>query len=219
MDGPIYRPGLPPVPSRMKRLPVDHRGYPVPWFVARTGAEWDFRVADGRKAVLARKFGFCWVCGEKVGQYKTFVIGPMCAVNRTTAEPPCHAECAEFSALACPFLTLPQAKRNEKNLPEKSRAPAGQMIKRNPGVTCLWTTLSYHLLVLEDGGVLYRLSAPTRVEWYAEKQPATREQVLTAIDSGMPLLRAEAERDGPRAVDDLLAAYQRAAELLPAVRA
>src|ERR1043165_6865260 len=141
------REGLPPLPARMKKLPIDHRGYVVPWFVARppAGELFDFRLADPDRAAQAMRFGNCWVCGEVVGRHKTFVIGPMCAVNRTTSEPPCHIECARFSAIACPFLTLPKAKRNDKGLPEGVRASLGPpeaAIPRNPGVSCLWTTSS-----------------------------------------------------------------------------
>jgi len=34
MDVSRLRPNLPPLPDRMKALPIDRRGFPVPWFVA-----------------------------------------------------------------------------------------------------------------------------------------------------------------------------------------
>src|SRR5262245_2742625 len=102
----ILRPELPPVPERMRKLPL-HRGYPVPWFVEWIEGVPDFRIMDGRKLVRAVKEKRCWVCGELMGSYLAFTIGPMCAVNRISAEPPSHRECASFSARGCPFLTRP----------------------------------------------------------------------------------------------------------------
>lgn len=212
------RKGLPPVPPRMATLPIDSRGYPIPWFVATlSDGSRDFRVADGAKADKARRFGNCWVCGDVVGRIHTFVIGPMCAVNRTTSEPGCHRECAEFSVMACPFLTLPRAKRNEAGLPEGSRKSLGPeefAIPRNPGVSCLWTTNGFRLWRLPDG-VLYRLGDPVSVTWWAEKRPATREEVLHSIDTGMPLLEKYAAQESPRALQALRAAYGRMLAYLP----
>lgn len=188
------REGLPPLPERMRHLPIDERGYPVPWFVAWVDGKPEFRVADNQKWTQCVRYSRCWVCGEVVGKFKTFVIGPMCAVNRTTSEPACHLDCAIFSATACPFLTLPKAKRNERNLPEGNSEPGGISIRRNPGVTCLWTTLGYR--VFETGtGPLFRLGDPTSVEWYAEKRQATRAEILASIDSGMPLLREQCDKE------------------------
>ena len=89
---------LEPIIERMKDLPIDSRGYPVPWFVAWVDGIPEFRASDGEKFYLAIKKDLCWVCGNKLGAFKTFVSGPMCGINRNTAEPPCHLDCAEWSA-------------------------------------------------------------------------------------------------------------------------
>src|SRR5688500_69447 len=108
---------LPPIPSAIAKLTRDERGYPVPWFVSWLDGKPEFRVADASKFRLALRERRCWVCGERTKRRKdnwpdlTFVLGPMCTITRTTAEPPCHFECAEFSAMACPFLSMPKAKR------------------------------------------------------------------------------------------------------------
>lgn len=83
-------------------------------------------------------------------------------VNLNTAEPPCHYECAVYSARACPFLTIPRMRRNEKSMPEGHRV-AGIAIKRNPGVVVLWTARGYRREKVPDGmGLLFKLNgAPT----------------------------------------------------------
>ena len=127
---------------------------------------------------------------------KAFVIGPMCAVNRTSSEPPSHLDCARFSARNCPFLSQPRMKRvGEQNLPHGTAAPAGEMIKRNPGVTLIWQTLRYSVWDDGRGGVLHDIGKPHEVEWYAHGREATRDEVLESINSGLPLLADMCQRD------------------------
>ncbi len=210
----IYREGLPEVPERMRHLPVDDRQYPVPYFVAWVNGKPEFRIADNQKWIKCVRNRHCWVCGEVVGTHMTFVIGPMCAVNRTTSEPPCHLDCAIFSAIACPFLTLPKAQRRDANMPADTAEPAGVMLTRNPGVTCLWTTRSYKIFQAGNGP-LFQIGEPTWVRWYSQKRAATRTEVLASIDSGMPALREMADLDGRDARAKLAAAYERMLTLVP----
>ena len=142
------RTDLPPIPLRMRSLPV-FRGYPVPWFV-----EWieqpdktrepDFRITDGRKMARAHREKRCWVCGELLGIRLAFVIGPMCAINRISGEPPAHRDCAEFSAQACPFLSTPKERRREDRLPP-GVVFSETGLKRNPGVAMVWITREYRV--------------------------------------------------------------------------
>lgn len=182
---------LPPIPARMKSLPVESRGYPVPWFVAWFDGKPDFRVMDAARWREAIAFKRCWLCGETLGRFLTFVVGPMCAVNRTTAEPPSHLECAEFAARACPFLAMPKAMRREVNAPGVAM-PAGMMLMRNPGVCLLWTTRDMRLFRAQAGeaGRLIEMGKPTAVRWLSEGREATRGEVLGSIDKGFPSLAA-----------------------------
>jgi len=209
------REGLPPLPARMQTLKLDHRGYPVPWFVAWIDGKPDFRCMDGDKLRQAVRFKKCWVCGSPLGRRFTFCIGPMCAINRTIGEPPSHFECVDFSARACPFLTMPKAKRRENNIPEGSQAsPTG--LKRNPGCVLLWTTNAYKIIRGEAGEPLFRLGDPLGLEWIAEGRTATRAEILESIESGLPLLRNMAELEGRAAVRAFEEHVQRGMQLVPA---
>jgi len=97
----------------MRSLPLDERGYPVPWFVAWVDGKPEFRASSREKFRDAVKKRLCWVCGEQLGVYMVFVAGCMCGINRTTSEPPCHLECGQWSAINCPFLSNPQMVRRE----------------------------------------------------------------------------------------------------------
>jgi hypothetical protein len=219
------RQNLPPLPERMKHLPLNHQGFPVPWFVAwfENGkpcdpgrGEPDFRVIDTPKLGTAVRQKRCWVCGGFLGRHLAFVIGPMCAINRVISEPPSHLECAIFSATACPFLSQPRMRRDEKDLPD-GKAAAGFGIKCNPGVACVWVTRSYRVFRPQAGapGVLFQLGEPEEVLWFAHGRAATREEVVASIDSGYPALLEIAAQEGSEAVRALDQHRKRAMPLLP----
>ncbi len=192
------------MPPRIAALPR-LRGFPVPWFVDKVDGEYDFRVMDKRKLVLAVTEGLCWVCGGKLGRHRSFVIGPMCGVNRTNAEPPSHTECARYSALACPFLSRPHMKRrdHEKLVERHGDTQAGEAILRNPGCCAVWTVKSaatkgstgYSCFRDHKGGLLFDIGEPLSVEWYAQGRAATRAEVMESIRTGEPLLRAACDTE------------------------
>ena len=207
------------LPDRMKALPTDERGYPVPWFVAwRESCSFhgqahglgcplptcvitsrpEFRAMDEKKWVAAIKRKLCWVCGERLGVNVVFVAGPMCGINRTSSEPPSHAECAVWSAVNCPFLSNPHMVRREDELINNANlreASAGMAITRNPGVSMLWYTRQFEVFDAGGGKPLIQMGEPERVDWYAEGKIATREQVVNSILGGLPALEAVARSE------------------------
>jgi hypothetical protein len=211
------RKDLPELPAYMKHLPLDERGYPVPWFVASIDGKPDFRVVrninDIPAEAVAHRAGTCWICGHTLGAFKSFVAGPMCAVNLTSGEPPCHLSCATFAARACPFLAKPKAKRREANLPDDGIWKEGGLT-RNPGVAMVWTTKRYEMNV-QEGSAYFVFGAPEHVEFWAEGERASREQVEASIDSGLPMLIPMLEDTGisERKIDKMVKA---AMDLVPA---
>jgi hypothetical protein len=204
------------LPKRMQGLPVDGRGYPVPWFVAWHEGKPEFRAMDSvkfREAIFRKR---CWVCGGKLGTNLCFVAGPMCGINRTSSEPPSHVDCARWSARNCPFLSNPRMVRREdeeiNNATLRDKA-AGIAITRNPGVAMLWITRQYEAFRV-DNGILIQMGEPESVEWYACGRVATRAEVCASIESGLPNLEAIAkqERGG---IEALAAALLRFHKWLP----
>ena len=190
------RPGPSP-PLRMLRLPIDERGFIVPFFVqwfddarratpAGTGTP-DFRVVNANVIRRVLREQRCWICGDVFHRHElpTSVVGPMCTVNRISAEPPSHRECARYAAQVCPFLTKPRMKRNPKGLPEERNVP-GIMIERNPGVVAVWTSRQ---VLLDPATSLFHIGDPVAVEWWAEGREATREEVMASFTSGVAILR------------------------------
>jgi hypothetical protein len=74
-----------PMPSRIAKLQVSAEGFPIPWFVQWIKGEPDFRIMDGEKLSIAVRHKRCWICGEQLGQFMCFAIGPMCMINRVSA--------------------------------------------------------------------------------------------------------------------------------------
>lgn len=205
------RAGLPPLPRRMAWLPLDHRGYPVPYFVQwfdengvgtnRGFGKPDFRVTDSRAMLECVRERRCWLCGLPLGVFVAYNIGPMCAVNRVSGEPPSHRDCAVFAAEACPFLTRPKADRREAGLDDlQDRRGHGLItsptaIARNPGVALVWITRDHLKIVRQKPSPLFDVGEPHEVLWFCEGRPATREEVLASIDSGMPLLEESCKQE------------------------
>lgn len=217
------RPELEELPERMQKLPIDKRGYPVPWFVPWVNGEPEFRAMDGRKFSDALRFKLCWVCGVQLGRFKTFVIGPMCGITRTTSEPPAHLECARWSARNCPFLTMREVKRREDDF-TRSCPVAGIGIKRNPGVAVVWTTVEYTVFKVPkilaaagaSEGYLLRVGPPESIEFYSHGRAATRDEVIASVESGFSALRDMTIGRPPKELAELLADKARFEKLYPA---
>lgn len=195
------------MPPRMAVLPVDAIGRPVPWFVwIDDDGKPDFRVVGPGKLGKALRDSLCWVCGRGFGggEDRAWLIGPMCVITLTTAEPPSHLACATWSARNCPFLAVPNMVRRDRHMPEGAENPAGIMIRRNPGASVVWVTGYRAWKAEREGrGYLFRLGLAKRALWFAEGREATRAEVLASVDSGLPILREMAGQDGPGAVAEL----------------
>lgn len=188
---------LGPLPARMKGLPVDERGFVVPWFVDWIDGKPEFRAMDRKKWYRAIREKLCWVCGQRLGVNVCFVAGPMCGINRTSAEPPNHVECAQWSARNCPFLSNPRMVRREDELiNNRTESVAGIGLTRNAGVAMLWRTRQFEVFRdgLGKGGLLIQMGEPESVEWWACGRPAKRAEVQASIDSGLPNLEALARQ-------------------------
>jgi hypothetical protein len=209
---------FPDAPPSIRALARDDRGFPVPFFVEYIDGKPDFRVMDPEKMVRCIRHGLCWICGKALGRMKAFAIGPMCSVNRISAEPPAHPMCATFAAKACPFLSHPLAKRPPvDDLAERFGQPApagGVMLEHNPGVTLIWHCLRYSLNRQADG-ILFEIGPPSRCAWFREGREATRQEILDSFDLGLPILREMAEEEGPHAVHELEQRLHRAMQLVP----
>ena len=204
-----------PLPARLAARPVSERGFPVPYFVSFIDGKWDFVNLDPNKIIIAYRRKICFLCGEPLGRFAAFVIGPMGSINRVSAEPPAHRDCAEYAVRACPFLARPNAKRNDKAHIGTAENTPGIVIEHNPGASLIWITKTFHPFKV-DNGILFQIGEPVETLWFAEGRKATRAEIDAAMDKGLPLLRKVAEKEGGDAVEMLDQYIKRAQKLLPA---
>jgi hypothetical protein len=203
--------------SRVERNSVWRwAGLPVPWFVAWIDGKPDFRVVDTARMMKAHRLKLCMLCGDALGVHVSFVIGPMCCINRVSSE----RDCCEYAVKACPFLSDPEKGRRDDNLPDH-RSAAGFGVKRNPGVTAIWTTRSSTRFVAGRGnrGFLWKLGEPESVTWWCRGREATRKEVRASLRSGLPSLVDLAVAEGNDAVRALVHACAMALPLLPVDKA
>jgi len=164
------------LPPSLAKLPRAH-GFPVPWFVCYFNGKPDFRVIDPVKRLRAMKQGLCWICGERLRPSKTFVLGPMCVIQRISYEPPSHPDCAEAAMRICPFLSMTEFARREAQLPDPSKIETIPLMQsHNPGVHALWTTTAFR-----RDDTLVHVGAPSSVTWRSHGRPATRAEVCDAL--------------------------------------
>jgi len=209
------RDDLEPLPRFMRGLPVDNRGYPVPWFVPLLNGQPEFRGMDYEKFTRAVREHRCWVCGLPRGVYCTFTVGPMCGVNRISSEPPSHLACARWSARNCPFLSNPRMVRREDEVSNNLRLAedsAGVAIARNPGVVLLWINREFEIIpdAVKKGRYLFIMGKPEALEFWKERRSATPAEIEASIASGLPSLEALAstEPGGLKALADQVAGFR-----------
>lgn len=180
---------LPPMPPRIAALPVDQRGYPIPFFVAYPDGKPDFRLTDPEKLISCVTHSRCLVCGQKITNADSivFVFNLTCAVTRKTDEPPCHRSCAEWSIRACPFMLMPKMKRAPLEKLPPTIEERGNSYLDNIGVFVLWECESFTV----DDGFYFFVGDPVQTEFFAEGRPATEEEIEYARARREPMLREQ----------------------------
>ncbi len=98
------------VPQRMRKLPRDHRGYPIPAGVLRDEkGRPHFTINDENARQLHLKNDQCPICGDKLLRGRWSVGGPAAAFmeNGVYIDPPMHFECFRYAVQVCPYLAAP----------------------------------------------------------------------------------------------------------------
>lgn len=128
---------LPELPEAMRGLDRDHRGYPIPFIVARgVDGKPDFRINDARKVEMCLWEGLCAVSGRKLQDNDVwFVGGPKAAYHPLGGylDPPAMKVCLVWALRVCPFLVA--RRYTMKDNPTPRFTPTQEMgFKVNPAV-------------------------------------------------------------------------------------
>jgi hypothetical protein len=94
------------VPGRMRALPRDPRGYPVPFVVLIEDGLPRFALNAHEKQAACLRRDLCSICGQRLLRGRWFVQGPGSALHADGAyiDAPTHGECVEFALKVCPYL-------------------------------------------------------------------------------------------------------------------
>lgn len=102
------------IPDIMKSLPVDDRGYPIPYFVQYVNGVPDFRYQDTKKKQACRLYNKCSICGKQLTKKSFwFIAGPKGLENRVSSDEAMHEQCARFSLRYCPHLHYEKSTRRD----------------------------------------------------------------------------------------------------------
>lgn len=202
------------MPYGIEVLPIDDRGYPVPFFVAYRNGRPDHRIVDEAKKEIAHKEKRCFICGRKLGGYKAFVLFPMNIVTRISDEPPAHYTCAEWAVKNCPHMVNSKARRNDHDSVSKEMLLSETGIENNGmPVQAIWVTKKYKTVTTNTR--LFIVGEAERVEWYSSGKPATRDMIEANLLERLPIFEAQALEEGDYAHKQFLDIKKAAWGLLP----
>lgn len=151
-----------PIPERMSRLPLDHRGYPIPVIVQRSATgEPLFTVNDNVAHDKCTKYKLCPICGDPLGKELWFAGGPLSAFHPGGSyyDSPMHHECVSYAMQVCPYLALPGYVSNlaqviphlEKKVPGAIMVDPTQRAERPP---LFVVVLAYGRSLLPQGSLV-----------------------------------------------------------------
>jgi hypothetical protein len=182
-------------PKRIKRL-ARWGQYPVPFFVSwflegrlmrpgTPGSKPDFRVMSGQAWSVCLAHRRCWICGDVLGSLATFVAGPLSILQRGSVEPPSHRDCAEYAVRTCPHMLNPGREKRDTNMPTDIEGPPdGLLADYNPGIAATYVTRTWQ--VIKDERPVFILGSPVSVSWWREGRPASRREIINAMELGLP---------------------------------
>lgn len=183
------------IPPKMKLLPRDRRGYPIPWIVQRdlTGRAF-FVMNDMVKSVACGRRNLCGICGKKLERDVWLIGGPGAAFHENGAylDPPMHRACATYALKVCPYIGSRYSKRVDESLlkfgkwdPRQKVITDELMIPQQPPFFVMAKTAKATMSLdrLEDGGGMrFHPKRPwLAVEFWRHGQQLTEPEAREAL--------------------------------------
>lgn len=120
-----------PIPDRMKHLPKDPRGYPIPSNVlVDNKGKAHFAINDHEVREHHIKNELCPICAGKLLRGRWLVGGPASAFHEMGGylDPPMHDECCHYALKVCPYLAAPSyGKRVDAKTLNPKDSPVGAL--------------------------------------------------------------------------------------------
>jgi hypothetical protein len=154
-----------PIPRRLPSRPRDPRGFAISWFslILPDGSA-RISVNDSAKRSRALAHRLCWTCGQPLGRFVSFVLGPVQTLSRITTELPSHRECILLCAARLPISGQSATRAFGRAVLELLcgyRSP----LPDNPGLHALWVTRTYQPEPTPRDARIIRIGEPESVTW------------------------------------------------------
>lgn len=169
------------IPPRMRHLPLDPRGYPIPHgiYVDSVTKRPHFTVNDEAVRQQTIREDICAICGSKLFRARWSVGGPLSAFHPQGSyiDPPMHLECMTYALQVCPYLAAPNYARriDESTMTDEEKFRAGvisdpTMIPTRPKVFVAIMHVGQKLISKTPGMVNYiKPNKPFRQTQYWSK--------------------------------------------------
>ncbi len=159
------------IPARMRHLPKDRRGYPVPAnvLVDKHGKP-HFTINDEEKRQTHLRKKRCPICEGALLRGRWTVGGPASAFMEAGAyiDPPMHHECYRYAMQVCPYLALPSfSKRIDAGTLKKEDVEAHRILV-DPTVLAARPPLFVGVMHI---GEEYQTDIFGRIERFKPKRP------------------------------------------------
>ena len=165
------------IPDYLKHLPVDSRGYPVPYiiFIDDQGKP-NFRVNNFAKVKECIFYKKCQICGKPLNSDIWFIGGQLSCFHKNGSfiDPPVHHDCGRFALQVCPYMVNSsyQSPKPPKLKAEDAKTwDPGQETKRLT-IFCFVQTKDYACTVYSPTEIYLHPVKPflTVQYWYEGKQ-------------------------------------------------
>jgi hypothetical protein len=176
-----------PIPSRMKHLKHDSRGYPIPdgLYIDQNGRA-HFTINDETKRLRHLIGRLCPICGLRLKPPMWFVGGPGSAFDPNGAyiDLPMHDECAHYALQVCPYLAAPNYARRIDGATLPDGVPHPTLIDQtvDPNRPKFFVAVCCKKFVLIKGGRYVRPIRPYKqVEFWQHGQMISVPSEVTAM--------------------------------------
>lgn len=146
-----------PIPKRMENLPIDIRGFPIPYTVHIDPAgKTDFSKIDVEKHAKCIIDKTCTICGQSLGTDMWFVAGWKVALNPNGAfvDGALHKQCGVYALKVCPYLAVPSyVKQSVNEIPDNAKGVL--MLKGKSTMWALLKVAGYNIRIVNDVSVVY----------------------------------------------------------------
>lgn len=166
------------VPLRMRDLPKDNRGYPIPFTILRDSKGLpDFRRHDATLAGKSILHKICSICGHPLASDIWFISGVRIALEPRGGyiDPPVHKQCGTYALRVCPYLAVPSFSKRLTN-EGKNVGKSVQVMPGKPVVFAFTKTIDYQVIQLNNAGVILPVRPFLDIEFWREGMQITWSQ-------------------------------------------